>query len=187
MSDIVIRAATEDDLEALRAIAESTFRETFTADNRPADLEAYVARAFGSAQIEAELRDPGSTFILAWKDSDRGPIGYGKLRAGAAHASVTGPDPIEIERIYVSARAIGLGVGSALMRALMDRARDKSHATVWLGVWERNLNAIGFYRRWGFEVVGSHTFQLGSDAQKDLIMTRRVESVPRSLAADRGN
>ena len=41
-------------------------------------------------------------------------------------------------------------------------------------VWERNARAIAFYERWGFRIVGDHIFQLGADAQRDLIMERHV-------------
>jgi len=43
---------------------------------------------------------------------------------------------------------------------------------VWLGVWEHNPRAIAFYRKWGFEAVGEHVFVVGTDPQRDLVMTR---------------
>jgi ribosomal protein S18 acetylase RimI-like enzyme len=46
---------------------------------------------------------------------------------------------------------------------------------IWLDVWERNARAIAFYQKWGFAVVGTQTFQLGSDLQNDLLMQRAVE------------
>ena len=45
---------------------------------------------------------------------------------------------------------------------------------MWLGVWERNWRAQAFYRKWEFTVVGDHVFLLGSDAQTDLLMERRL-------------
>jgi ribosomal protein S18 acetylase RimI-like enzyme len=37
-------------------------------------------------------------------------------------------------------------------------------------VWERNLKAIAFYRKCGLSVVGEHSFMLGLDQQRDLLM-----------------
>jgi ribosomal protein S18 acetylase RimI-like enzyme len=48
---------------------------------------------------------------------------------------------------------------------------------VWLGVWEANEKAIGFYRSQGFEVFGAHTFRLGGEEQRDLLMRRPVTYV----------
>jgi ribosomal protein S18 acetylase RimI-like enzyme len=41
---------------------------------------------------------------------------------------------------------------------------------LWLGVWEKNPNAIGFYERLGFKKVGTHAFRFGSEMQTDLLM-----------------
>ncbi len=46
---------------------------------------------------------------------------------------------------------------------------------LWLGVWEHNQRAIAFYHRWGFAIVGTHTFQLGADLQTDFLMQRSLE------------
>jgi hypothetical protein len=41
---------------------------------------------------------------------------------------------------------------------------------VWLSVWDQNPRAIAFYRKVGFEDVGSTEFGVGSDRQTDRIM-----------------
>jgi ribosomal protein S18 acetylase RimI-like enzyme len=60
------------------------------------------------------------------------------------------------------------------MQACIEQARMRGVEVLWLGVWERNEHAIGFYKRWGFELVGTHLFQLGQDLQTDYVMARRV-------------
>ena len=171
----LIRAATPDDAETLAALAERTFRDTFSADNSSADVEAYIRDALSLEHALAELADISNTFLLAVINGSEQPAGYTKLRAGPAETCVSGPRPIELERIYVDRHAIGHGVGAALMRASLDTAQSAGCQTLWLGVWERNTRAISFYERWGFETVGDHVFQLGSEAQRDLIMQRPVD------------
>lgn len=162
------------DAEALAALGERTFRETFAASNTAGDIDAYVREAFSLPRVRSELADPDNAFFLAFADGAREPGGYAKLRAGAPDPSVTGPDPIEIERIYVGREALGRGLGAALMRACLEEAAARGRGTVWLGVWERNDRAIAFYEKWGFVVAGSHVFQLGSDPQNDLIMVKTL-------------
>ena len=169
-----IRAGTPADAERLTALAEQTFRETFAPDNSPDDLEAYIRQSLSLDRIRAELADEASTFLLAFVNDDEQPAGYAKLRTGPADPNVTGPGPIELERLYVDRSVMGLGVGAALMRASLGEARSRGHRTLWLGVWERNSRAIAFYVKWGFVTVGDHVFQLGSDAQRDLIMERSL-------------
>lgn len=172
---IHMRPATSADAEPLAALAERTFRDTFAADNSSDDMDAYVRASFALDQVRAELADPASAFILACATSESSPIGYAKLRTGTSDPSVQGPTPIELERLYVDHRVIGHGVGAALMQASLDHARSRGHETLWLGVWERNARASAFYQKWGFRIVGDHVFQLGTDAQRDLIMERAAE------------
>jgi ribosomal protein S18 acetylase RimI-like enzyme len=41
---------------------------------------------------------------------------------------------------------------------------------VWLGVWEKNLRAIQFYKKNGFVEFDQHLFILGDDPQTDIMM-----------------
>ena len=97
------------------------------------------------------------------------------LREGKAPVAVTGTEPVELVRIYVENDIIGAGYGAALMNACLEEAKKNGHRTIWLGVWEKNLRAIRFYRRWGFTKVGTKEFLLGSDLQNDHIMARPVD------------
>ncbi len=169
-----IRRGSAEDAVALAELAARTFRDTFEDENTPADMEAYVEESFSPQRVRQELEDPDHIFLLAFLDSGSSPIGYAGLRAGAPGPSVRGPQPVELRRIYVRRKALGRGVGAALMRACLDEASREGHEALWLGVWERNRRAIAFYRRWHFEVVGSQPFLLGSDRQNDLIMVRPV-------------
>lgn len=171
---IRIRTAIPSDAEPLAALAERTFRETFADHNAADDMDAYVAESLSLDRVRAELADDASTFLLAFIDGGRQPTGYAKLRTGTTEPSVTGSAPVELQRLYVDRSAIGHGVGAALMRASVEAAREAGHRTLWLGVWERNVRAIAFYEKWGFEAVGDHVFRLGSDKQRDLIMERPV-------------
>ena len=169
----LIRRATAIDAGLLAELGARTFSETFAADNRPADMAAYLAASFSPARQAEELSDPRTTYLLA-EIADKA-AGYAMLRAGATvPACITGPLPVELARLYVGRDWLGRGVGAALMRACLDEARRNQHQTLWLGVWEHNQRAQAFYRRWDFREVGTHIFQLGSDAQTDLLLERAV-------------
>lgn len=103
-------------------------------------------------------------------------MGYARLMEGAPAAGITGLHPIEIVRIYARKEWIGHGVGAALMRACLSEAEKRGCDTLWLGVWERNLRAHAFYRKWGFAEAGTQTFQLGDELQNDFLMQRSINS-----------
>ena len=153
-------------------MGEETFRDTFAADNTPADMEAYVAAAFGEAQQAAELADPHTRVLIAEIGGEA--VGYVRLITGPAPARVAAQRPMEISRFYARTTWIGRGVGAALMTRALHEAQANGCDAAWLGVWERNLRAIAFYERWGFRAVGEQVFVLGSDPQRDLVMVRGV-------------
>jgi len=169
-----IRPARTGDIELLSALAARTFKDAFGSENADDDIQSYIRESFSAERLRTELGNPDNLFLLAFLAEADPPVGYAKLRTGTTDASVKGPGPIELHRIYVDRSAVGRGVGAALMQASFDTARRGGHKTLWLGVWERNERAISFYKRWGFEVVGDHVFRLGSDDQTDLIMERPV-------------
>jgi ribosomal protein S18 acetylase RimI-like enzyme len=168
-----IRPATEADAALLAEMGARTFRDSYAHLNRPQDIEKYVAANFSLAQLGKELRDPAATFLLATEAGT--DVGYIKLRDGGKPDSVSGPTPVELERIYVERQTIGKGYGSALMAACLEAAQQAGFKTVWLGVWEKNQRAIRFYKKWGFLVVGTQTFVLGDAVQSDYVMARSVE------------
>ena len=173
-SPLNIRPAVAKDAEQLAKLAAQTFTDAFACDNTVEDIRAYVRDAFNTTRIQSELQDPANGFLLAFLEGASDPIGYAKLRSGTTEQSVTGPRPIELERLYVSQSVIGQGIGARLMEASLEVACDGEYQTIWLGVWEQNERAIAFYQKWQFEAVGDHIFQLGTDSQRDLIMARPV-------------
>jgi diamine N-acetyltransferase len=171
-SPIVTRAARLDDAALLAELGASTFAETFESSNTPEDFAMYMAAAFGEAIQRAELADPDTTVFFAERGDDT--VGYVMLRERKPPASVGLEDALEIARLYARKRAIGSGVGGALMQRAIAEAAGRGKDAVWLAVWERNERALRFYESWGFHRSGSQPFLLGTDLQTDLVMVRRI-------------
>ena len=171
-----IRLAAVGDAARLAAFAERTFRETFGPDNRPEDLELYLAGTYGPALQQAEIQDPSTVTLLA--EVAGALAAFAQLGPGRVPACVRGPAPIEIRRFYVDRAWQGRGLARQLMAAVLAAAEERSARTAWLAVWERNARAIAFYRRAGFEVTGEQPFTLGTDRQRDLVMARTIGSRP---------
>lgn len=171
----MIRYATSSDNRLLAEIGAETFRDTFAADNTPEDMARYLAEAFSPERQAAELAEPDSLFLIAEIGTD--VAGYARLKfRPMPDADAVGTDgSVELARLYARNSWIGHGVGAALMNACQAAARERACTTIWLGVWERNQRAIRFYEKSGFTAVGEQIFQLGNDAQRDLIMARPVE------------
>jgi diamine N-acetyltransferase len=170
----MIRIAEEHDAQALSMLAERTFRDAFAESNTAANMQLHCTASYGHALQLAEIRDSSRETWVA--ESDSGLIAYVQLRLEAATPLISDERPVEIERFYVDASHHRTGLAQQLMAHVLTRAKAAGSATLWLGVWERNARALAFYRKCGFDVVGEHTFRLGEDPQRDLIMCRDVQS-----------
>lgn len=170
--EIRIRGAVREDAEMLTALAARTFYDAFAETNTPENMEAYMSVAFTVERLNEELADENSRFLIAEVEGE--PAGYAKLKYGDPPECIIGPNPIEIVRLYVEQKYLGVGVGGALMQACFDSAIKEGRQTIYLGVWENNPRAYAFYRKWGFEKVGEHVFQMGDDPQTDWWMSRRL-------------
>jgi diamine N-acetyltransferase len=174
-SPLHIRYATRADNILLAEIGAETFAESFAADNTLENMSAYLAAFFSPEKQAMELTDADSRFLII--ELDGKAAGYTKLSFGHAPAAVAGQKPMEIVRIYARKEWIGKGVGARLMEASLREAEQAGCDVIWLGIWERNPRAIAFYCKWGFEQVGTQTFQLGDDLQNAWVMARRVDII----------
>lgn len=172
--NLAIRRGAVGDAETLAPLAIKIFNDAFAANplNKPEDMRAYIAEAFGIEQTRRELGDEKFIFFIAEIAGEM--IGYAKLHEHSNEDCVSDRDPIELARLYVLKDFHGQGIAEKLMNECFNLARDKKYQTMWLGVWEHNFRAQRFYEKLGFRKVGTHVFQLGSDAQTDWVLERKI-------------
>lgn len=154
----------------LAELGARTFSDSYASLNRPEDMAAHLARTFGPERQAAELRNPNLHTLLG--ETGGAAAAYAQVLRGPAPECVRGEAPWEVARFYVERSWHGCGIAQALMGAVMELARGLGGRILWLGVWERNPRAIAFYRKHGFEDVGTHEFILGSDRQTDRVLAR---------------
>jgi ribosomal protein S18 acetylase RimI-like enzyme len=168
MKNLQIRQANLEDFAALQTIGRKTFAETFAASNSEENLARYLAEGFSEEKLAVELKNESSAFYFA-EEEDK-ILGYLKVNVGEAQNEPQDPDALEIERIYVLQEFHGKGVGLMLYEQALSVALEQNVPYIWLGVWEKNSRAIRFYEKQGFVAFDQHIFQLGEDAQTDILM-----------------
>ncbi len=168
MANIDLRRVTPNDIDQLQKIGRQTFYETFSAGNTEEDMNKYLEEGFSVEKLTAELNNKDSEFYFASLGSN--VIGYLKLNFGQSQTELKDDKALEIERIYVLKEFHGKNAGQLLYDKAIQIARQKNADYVWLGVWEENPRAIGFYRKNGFVEFDKHIFKLGNDEQTDIMM-----------------
>lgn len=105
----------------------------------PLRFAVFVAEQKVPPEIELDSFDPQSVHAVAFDDSGVA-VGTGRLL----------PDG-HIGRMAVAQSARRVGVGSALLRALMDEARRRGHGQALLSA---QTHATEFYRKHGYSIQG---------------------------------
>jgi diamine N-acetyltransferase len=172
MNTIKIKKATLSDIDHLKVIAKQTFFETFADYNAADDMQKYLDDNFNLEKLTSELINQYSEFYFALFDHK--VVGYLKINFSDAQTELKDKDSIEIERIYVLEAFQGKKVGQLLFNAALNIARQKEVNDMWLGVWEKNVKAINFYKKNDFVEFDKHIFKLGNDEQTDLMMRLKL-------------
>jgi len=168
---IVVRRvdSTEADARLLAALGARLFEDAFGAMNDPDDLRLFLARTYAPGLQLAELRDANRATWIAEANGEA--VGYATARRESRSPHVVARRPAEVQRIYADRSWHGRGVGGALLKACIEQARAWGCDALWLGVWEQNPRGIAFYEKWGFRRVGEQRFLVGTDSQRDHVMS----------------
>ncbi|MBW8298237.1 MAG: GNAT family N-acetyltransferase [Hydrogenophaga sp.] len=142
---ILIRDATEADLEAIRDIYNHAVEHTtaiwnevlIDVDNRRAWLELRRAKGFPVLVAERAGQVAGYASYGDWRAFD----GY---RHTVEHS------------VYVDKDCRGAGIGKRLMQALIDHARGNDKHVMIAAIEAENQPSIALHERLGFRLVGIH-------------------------------
>ena len=172
--ETIIKRCSETDLPALVKISRRTFAESFEDANNPEDFKDYTNKSFSESQLRAELQNQNSSFYFVYLKSDL--VGYFKLNFNLAQTEFKSQNSFELERIYVLDKFQGKKIGESILQKVFAIASTEKKDFVWLGVWQKNFGAIQFYKKHGFQIVGSHPYFIGSDKQIDWLMKYSLQS-----------
>jgi len=170
--DLTVRYATNNDATLIADISRQTFYETFAAENRKEDMDKFLSEQFTKGKLIMEVGNMENIFLLVYSGDD--VAGYAKLREAKEPEKLKNVKTMEIARIYAMPNMIGKGVGNLLMKTSISIAKEKGKEVIWLGVWEKNIRAIDFYKKWGFEKFDVSDFLLGDDVQCDWLMKKEL-------------
>jgi ribosomal protein S18 acetylase RimI-like enzyme len=131
-----VRAATPEDIDLLMALVERLESEL------PALPYAEDPAEHERGKVEDMVRD--GVALVAEEDGQ--PIGYALARFGDH-----GPTTVYVSDLWVDEAARGRGLGRELLRRISEAAAARGTTHVLLDVDTRNVDALTFYRRLGFE------------------------------------
>lgn len=166
---VSFRSGAPADAAAVDGIFRSSFCDTFAHLYRPQDLQAFLA-GFTLEAWARELADPRYAFQLAEEAGEA--VGYVKL--GPLTLPVESAAGMELKQLYLLKAHHGKGVARKLFDWAVDEARQRQASDLFLTLYTQNERARDLYERYGFEPVGRYDFMVGSHADEDIIMRKRL-------------
>lgn len=158
-----VSKATTADASELAAVAAECFPLACPPSVAPKDVAAFIAAHLSEERFTEYLDDSSYHVLIARSDGQI--VGYAMV--------IRGPDdePVELSKMYVLPEFHG-GPAGELMSHAVDWATSRGAPAIRLGVNRNNERAQRFYRKCGFEVTGTRSFQVGASLQTDFIMER---------------
>lgn len=145
--DITIEKASPGDAEALLAFLKQVGRET---DNLTFGAEGLPISVESEAAYIAQLENSQNDIMLVAKARGK-IIGNASLNRLPRRMGHRGDISVAVVREYWNK-----GVGSRLLRQLIDFARENVFEILDLQVRSDNLPAIRLYEKFGFQKIGTH-------------------------------
>ncbi len=164
-----LREVVAADSDALALVGAATFLDAFAGTLDKDAIVAHCKREHSRTAYETYLAD-GCRAWLAEHEQGGAPVGF--AMTGSPSLACAQPRDLELKRIYILSRYHGLGLGAALMQAVIAASQDFQRLI--LGVYAENNRAIAFYRKQAFEPVGTRQFDVGGTLYDDVVLARPI-------------
>lgn len=156
--DIIIRMATGNDLNGVLAVGHRTWLATYEPIAGPEYVAMGLAKWWTHDVVTASIR-VGRTIVAVIGDTVIGVATFGVQS-----------EQFVIWKLYVLPGYHGRGIGTRLMDAVLERARELGHGRVVLSRIDGNEQAAHFYAAKGF--VDTHREPAGSGLPDSIWMAR---------------
>jgi diamine N-acetyltransferase len=164
--EIIYAKANLEDVFELANLARKTFIETFGHLYSVENLEAHLNKTCSQKYFTNELQYGTRINIARCNNEMIGYIKFGIIGLPVQHL----PNDTEIHRLYISSSFQNKGIGKKFMEMALQEPPLANSPNLYLGVWENNHIAQVFYSKYGFTPFGEYIYNVGSQADKEIIM-----------------
>lgn len=143
-----------DDLPKIQKIAYETWPNTFGQIISKKQLNYMLDLIYNKDSLKEQIVNKGHNFILAEEDGHS--LGF------TSYAIFFNSEPVlMIHKIYILPSAQGFGIGTKFLNLLSVIAMKNHNKRLRLKVFYKNVNAISFYKKYGFKNLGTETTNIG--------------------------
>jgi diamine N-acetyltransferase len=159
---ISIFNASSADIPTIQAIADNTWRATYSSILSKDQLQYMLDNIYSTETLSGVMRDGSQEFIIV--QDDRGPQGF-------ASFGMRKEDPTiyKLHKLYVLPENHGKGFGKLLVDEIKRRLTSNNVGTLDLNV-NRHNPAKSFYEKLGFKVIYEEDVPIGPYFMNDYVM-----------------
>lgn len=174
--NIRLRGATPADALCISTLASLVFLDTYATDGIRTDLALEASSAGDTPSVKAAIESRSSHFVLAERAGHLLAFAQCKRASIPPHADVGGA--VELDRLYVLRHSHRAGIGSVLLGAAEEYARQQQAPLLWLTAWAGNASANAFYLARGYVDVGRTQYTFGDNAYENRIYSKDLSGAP---------
>lgn len=170
---ITIRRAHTNDATHIALLRRITYTESHGSyiENKAYLLDFYKTH-YSVSKIREELNDEKNLYWIVF--SDELPIGFAKVSLNENYSKLEGKYCCKLQRLYILNDFIALRIGSQLQDLILETVTGLKFDTIWLTAYYKNTKGIKFYKRYGFEEVGSIDFYVGETNYENLVFAKKL-------------
>ena len=152
--------ATEKDHKTIVSLGNVTVEEAHRDSCSAEDLKEYLGANYNEEAIKAELRNADNIYHIIYYNEK--PAGFSKIIFNAEYANIAEKHVTKLDRIYLLSEFFNMKLGVELLKFNTELAKQHDQSGIWLFTWVGNERAVKFYKKAGFEIIGSHNFQVSA-------------------------
>jgi N-acetylglutamate synthase-like GNAT family acetyltransferase len=163
----MVRIATVNDIQAIRAIAEKTWPSTYEKIISADQIDFMLHWMYNEDAICSAILADHQDFLVATNGAEI--VGFAGIEHHYLEQSIT-----RIHKLYVLPSEQGNGTGKKLLTAIKVQAKLNDSKQLHLNVNKEN-KAVAFYHHNGFSIVDSVILEIGQGfIMDDFIMTAPI-------------
>ncbi len=168
-SEISFGKANKSDSLRISILLKTVNIEAYAWNGISSEIANYTTKRFSPENIEKIINQNPEQLIIAYKNGN--PIGVAEVLY-KSKCPVKKTDVPELSKLYVLARFYGQGIGLILLQEAEKEIWKKGFKEVNLEVWTNNDRAIGFYKKHGYQSIGTVDFPMDENTYENLVMNK---------------
>ncbi len=153
---VEIRKAQITDCKELSEVAIASFLPAHGHSSPKKDMDRYIQLNFSESNLKAEIQDSKNEYQVLLHNHKL--VGYFKININLSTSFSEENEITYMSRLYVLKEYYNFGFGKKLLEKAIEESKKQMQKGMWLKVWVENKRAIQFYKKMGFEIIGTSDF-----------------------------